>query len=384
MTPARGWRTVRWVDLRRALPPAGDVAVAAAFAAIGVSLAAGVLDGPNVVPGIAVTLLHSGALAWRRRTPEIALAAMAATGAIAVLAGLPAVILGPALLAGVHGLGIERERSRSLPVLLATVVAMAVVVPASGMDRDTVLSNSVALAVAWWVGDRQRQAHERAERAERGRDEHALAAVAAERLRIARELHDVVAHALSVIAVQAGTGRVVLDTDAETARSALASIETESRAALDEMRRLVAVMRADQDTGSASLAPSPGLDDLDALVAATARSGLDVQVVVEGDRAALPAGAGLAAYRIVQEALTNVRRHAVATRAEVRVTWSTDAVDIEVIDDGRGSDRHNGADGHGLVGMRERAALYGGSFEAADRPGGGFRVAASIPAGRPR
>jgi signal transduction histidine kinase len=182
--------------------------------------------------------------------------------------------------------------------------------------------------------------------------------------------------------VQAGTGRVVAATDPAVASGALATIETESRRALDEMRRLLAVLRADDDaTAPGPLSPSPGLDDLGSLVAVTAGSGLPVDVHVEGDRVLLPAGADLAAFRIVQEALTNVRRHAGASRAEVRVAWRAGAVDVEVLDDGRGRRRTGNGDGHGLVGMRERAALYGGSVETGNRPGGGFRVAAHIPAG---
>jgi signal transduction histidine kinase len=253
---------------------------------------------------------------------------------------------------------------------------MAVVVLVGGAGIDTVIGNAVAIGVAWWLGDRWRRTGERAERAER----LARNAAAAERLRIARELHDVVAHALSVIAVQAGTGRVVLDADVETARAALASIEAESRTALGEMRRLLEVLR-DDDAGTAALAPSPGLDDLDTLVAATVRSGLPVEVRIEGERTPMPTGAELAAYRIVQEALTNARKHARASRVEVRVSWLREAVEVEVLDDGDGSAASPAAQGNGLIGMRERAALYGGRVEAGERAGGGFRVAAHIPTG---
>ena len=364
-------------------PPVGEVVLAAAFAVVGVLLTVGLVSDDGVAAALAVTVAHSAPLAWRRRHPEAVLALMGLTAAVAASGGWPVVILGPAVLAGVHGLGTTRDRDRALPVLGITVAVMAAVVVASGMSAETVVTNAVGLGVAWWLGDRQRGASQRAERAEREAEVRARQAVADERLRIARELHDVVAHALSVIAVQAGTGRVVLDGDPETARSSLMSIESESRSALGEMRRLLDVLRADDEGRSGPLTPSPGLDDLETLVVATVRTGLPVEVRIEGERGPRPAGAELAAYRIVQEALTNVRRHASATRAEVRLCWRPDAIDLEVLDDGRGTGtvgtRDGGVGGNGVVGMREWAALYGGTLEAGDRPGGGYRVAAHIP-----
>ena len=363
--------------------------MAAAFAAIGVLLTAGLVDGAASPVALALTIAHSAALAWRRQHPEVVLTVMGVTGLGYVLAGWPSVGLGPAILAGVHGLGATRDRSRALPLLAATVAVMAVAVTISDATATTVVGNALALGVAWWIGDRQRGIHERALAAEAAIDDRARQAVAAERLRIARELHDVVAHALSVIAVQAGTGRVVLERDPATARSALESIEGTSRSALGEMRRLLAVLRADGDDGTEPLAPSPGLDDLDTLVAVTVRSGLPVEVRIDGERTPLPTGVELAAFRIVQEALTNVRRHAGATKAVVRVAWRPGAVDVEVLDDGRGSSAAGEPSGivrgggHGLVGMRERAALYGGTLESGNRPGGGYRVAAHLPVGEP-
>jgi signal transduction histidine kinase len=374
MVSRGSWPTPGW------LPSAPDLGIAAAFAALGVALTVGIVEGSATIPAIALTVAHSGALVWRRRRPELVLLAMAATATATVGLGWPAVILGPAVLAGVHGLGAARPRRRGLPVLAATSAVMAILVSRSHTGLDTVAGNAICLAIAWWIGDRHRLVHLRAEDAERSSERRAAEAVADERLRIARELHDVVAHALSVIAVQAGTGRVVLDTDLETARSALLSIEDQSRAALGEMRRLLEVMRAAESGEAHLLTPSPGVDDLADLVAATVQSGLQVEMRVEGEWSVLPAGAGLAAYRIVQEALTNVRRHASATRAEVRMAWRPGMIDLEVVDDGRGSGGRAGPrPGHGLVGMRERAALYGGTLEAGDRPGGGFRVAATIP-----
>jgi signal transduction histidine kinase len=341
-------------ESRRWRPPAGEIALAAGFAALGVAITVGLVEGAALVPAVGLTVAHSAVLAWRLRSPELVLAAMGVTGLAYVLAGWPSVGLGPAVLGGVHGLGVTRERNRALPVLAATSALMAIAVTISDAQAPTVIGNAIALTIAWWIGDRQRRTQHRAIRAERDSESRARQAVADERLRIARELHDVVAHALSVIAVQAGTGRVVLDTDPATAKAALAGIEGESRAALAEMRRLLEVLRADDDTDARPLAPSPGLHDLDMLIAATVNSGLPVKVRIEGEPAPLPAGVDLAAFRIVQEALTNVRRHAAATRAEVHVAWLPGAVEVEVLDDGHGSRNGTGRGraGNGLVGMR--------------------------------
>jgi signal transduction histidine kinase len=202
--------------------------------------------------------------------------------------------------------------------------------------------------------------------------------VVEERLRIARELHDVVAHGMSIIAVQSGVGAHVLDSQPEEARKALAAIEVTSRQALTEMRRLLGVLRQAAEP-SGSLTPTPGLGEVDTLAADVARTGTKVEVRIEGTRPELPLGLDLSAYRIVQEALTNVVRHAGPATARVRIRYATDAVDIEVVDDGRGDRLRERSDGHGIVGMRERSVLYGGWLDAGPLPGGGFRVAAHLP-----
>ncbi|HSB86468.1 MAG TPA: sensor histidine kinase [Ilumatobacteraceae bacterium] len=210
-------------------------------------------------------------------------------------------------------------------------------------------------------------------------------AIADERLRIARELHDVVAHTMSVVALHAGTGRMVADDDPGAARQALATIESATRSALVEMRRMLGVLRGSTESARSELAPAPGLDDLDTLVAEVERSGVCVDLRVDGERPAVPAGVDLSAYRIVQEALTNVIKHAGRARATVSVRYSDDAVCVEVDDDGRAAQaaaRSPASPGHGLVGMRERVSLYDGQFEAGFRPDGGFRVSARLPFGR--
>jgi signal transduction histidine kinase len=367
--------------------PLADVLIAVGFGAISVSITLGVVDDPAArAVGVGLAILHVAPLAVRRRWPELVLGAMVVTGLVYVVVGFPPVGLGPAILAAVYTVAVCRPRSRSVPAVAGVTLAMAGVVVASGARLDTAVANIVVFGVAWALGDRNRQAqqraaveHDRAEGLERSREELARRAVVEERLRIARELHDVVAHALSVIAVQAGAGRLVGEDSPSTAREALASIETASRSALGEMRRLLMVLRSDEGEVE-PLVPSPGLSELEGLVAATVRSGLPVEVRIDGDRVALPAGVDLAAYRIVQEALTNVRKHAHASRASVVICYDPAEVGIEVLDDGVGPSANGrlGA-GHGLVGMRERAALYGGTVETGPGVHGGFRVTARIP-----
>jgi signal transduction histidine kinase len=213
------------------------------------------------------------------------------------------------------------------------------------------------------------------------REDRARRAVTEERLRIARELHDVVAHSMSVIAVQSGVGHHVLDTQPEEARRALAAIETTSRAALIEMRRLLGVLRQEGEP-RAALAPAPGLADLPFLLEQVTQAGLDVTLTMLGEVPQVSAPVDLTTYRIVQEALTNILKHGGPT-AQVRITYSEAEVYVEVLDDGRPRAPRPAAArsdlGHGLIGMRERVAVFGGRLSAGTRPGGGYRVAAHLP-----
>lgn len=214
-------------------------------------------------------------------------------------------------------------------------------------------------------------ARERAERAaaeKRRADE--------ERLRIARELHDVLAHSISVINVQAGVGLALLDTDPEQARSALTTIKAASKEALGEVRQVLDTLRT---PGDAPRAPAPGLDRLPELVEQAASTGLRVEVETEGERAALPPGTDLAAFRIVQEALTNVVRHSGSRTARVRISYASGSLGLRIDDEGPATGSDAGGSGNGLVGMRERAAALGGTIEAGPRPDGGFRVRADLP-----
>ena len=214
------------------------------------------------------------------------------------------------------------------------------------------------------------------------REDRALRAVTEERLRIARELHDVVAHSMSVIAVQSGVGHHVLDTQPEDARRALAAIETTSRAALTEMRRLLGVLRQEGEA-HAALAPAPGLADLPFLLDQFRETGLDVSLTMLGEVPETSAPIDLTTYRIVQEALTNILKHG-GPAARVLINHTCDEVYVEVLDDGRPrSPRRSAATtsvvGHGLIGMRERVAVFGGRLTAEPRPGGGYRVAVHLP-----
>jgi signal transduction histidine kinase len=252
----------------------------------------------------------------------------------------------------------------------AAYVAVLNLLPLSRSSGSSFLFGIVTLVVMllvrWVLGDRER----RVELAERERDVAAREAVVEERARIARELHDAIAHDVSMMVVQAGAERRVLDDNGST-RETLETIEHIGRGALTEMRRLVGMLRsADGDP----LAPQPGLDDLPRLVAQVREAGLPVELEVEGERRELPVGIELSAYRIVQEALTNALKHAGEARATVRVRYGDDSLELEISDDGAGAAAPVEGGGHGLVGMRERVALYGGR-----RQDGGFAVRVLLP-----
>jgi signal transduction histidine kinase len=218
---------------------------------------------------------------------------------------------------------------------------------------------------------------ERADRAEREREQQALAAVASERTRIARELHDIVAHSVSVMVVQAEAAEEMLDRGRpDRARGPLWKIEDTGRAALTDMRRMLGILR--EDDSRPALLPQPGIANLELLLAKVRESGLPVELEVEGEPAPLPPGVDLSAYRIVQEALTNSLKYAGVATARVVVRYAPGSLELEVSDDGAGS--ANGADGgHGLVGMRERVALFGGELHAGPAPSRGYVVRARLP-----
>jgi signal transduction histidine kinase len=230
------------------------------------------------------------------------------------------------------------------------------------------------------LAEREREAAEmRATLAEREREAAARVAVAEERARIARELHDIVAHAMSVMVLQVGAVRHELPDTLKEDRDALGRVEQAGRTALAEMRRLLGAMRRDGD--DVELGPQPGLDALDSLVEDVSRAGLPVRLHVDGERIPLPRAIDLSAYRIVQEGLTNALKHAHATHAEVTIRYSPDELELEVVDDGKGPATSNGH-GHGLVGIRERVNIYGGEMSAGAAQAGGFILSARLPVDR--
>jgi signal transduction histidine kinase len=370
---------------------------ALALAAVSVPTAWYVFESPPLglprsrfVLGCALVLLHTLPLAARRRFPGTVLALILASGLAFAALGLPPDILGIAILVAVYSVAAYGSRWVSLAGLAAAELGLAAVqLTPSRIGVDTLVGNLGVVAAAWLLGlfahnyrTYAATLEERTAELEQAQEELARRAVVEERLRLARELHDVVAHAMSVIAVQSGVGAHVAKTQPKEAAKALAAIEATSRAALEELRRLLGVLRQENEP-QGELAPVPGLGDLDGLLAEVAKAGLAVRLRVEGTPAPLPAGVDLSAYRIVQEALTNVVKHAGSARAQVVVGYRDQDVRVEVTDDGRGAAAPTGDGrarvGHGLIGMRERVQVFGGDLEAGPRPGGGFRVAARLP-----
>ena len=272
-----------------------------------------------------------------------------------------------------------------LAVVLAGAAIIVYKIP--GHSTADLVFVPLDFGISWLAGfllrgstEQAEAAEARAALAEQQREADALRAVVEERTRIARELHDIVGHSLSVMTVQTSGVRRLLRPEQEQEREALLAVERTGREALAEMRRVVGALR-DADE-SPELAPQPSLSRVDKLVAQARETGLPVDLEIEGQPVPLPAGVDLTAYRLVQEGLTNAIKHAAARHAEVRVRYDRGHVEVEVSDDGRGTDGAYSASsdgGHGLVGMRERVSIYGGDLEAGPRAGGGFRLRARIP-----
>jgi signal transduction histidine kinase len=284
------------------------------------------------------------------------------------------------------------------PALLYTAANVALTIVQATLDDQgqqwiiTVIVSTLALALCWALGEfvgarraYQAEVEQRLALLEIERDQQARIAVAAERARIARELHDVVAHAVSVIVVQADGAAYAVHSEPELAERAIRTISSTGREALTELRRLLGVLRSEEQGGAESggeLAPQPGTQSLSELAERVRAVGLPVRLEIVGDVADLPAGVGLGVYRIVQEALTNSIKHAgPGTTAAVRVARAGDEVTLDIRDDGRQSAHSlvGVSGGNGLIGMRERALVFGGSLDAGPRPGGGWQVTARIP-----
>jgi signal transduction histidine kinase len=388
-------KVARWLRRLRANPWWFDSALALAAAGLNTAFfifhpAVRGLPRGMFVLGCGLVLLHTLPLAARRRFPLAVLATTVASGVAFVALDLAPDILWVAIPVAVYSVAAYGDRWVALAGLAVAEAGLAVVQLTPGRTgANTWVGNMAFLAATWllghFVGVRRlyaAQLEERTAELERAREELARRAVTEERLRLARELHDVVAHAMSVIAVQSGVGAHVADSRPEEVGKALSAIEATSRAALTELRRLLGVLRQDSEV-QASLTPVPGLADLEGLLAEVAKAGLAVKLRVNGTRPPLPAGVDLSAYRIIQEALTNVVKHAGPARAQVTIRYRDQDVTVEVTDDGRGAVTAAGdgrvGTGHGLIGMRERVQAFGGDLEVGPRPGGGFRVAAQLP-----
>ncbi|MEM8707649.1 MAG: sensor histidine kinase [Actinomycetota bacterium] len=386
-------RTVDWLRRHPVLAD-GAFAVGLLMLAIVATANADVVGTEREIDALAWVLLAGTCipLAVRRIYPVMAAWAMLSANAPYWVLDYPDEATGLTLLIGVYSVAAHVERPRSLKHglgLISTIVLVGVagvITPDDDLPWFAIPAFVIMYGTAWILGDnvRTRRAYmlelERtAAHAEAQRQAEARHAVADERTRIARELHDVVAHSMSVMVVQAGAARRVLDANPRQAADALEAIETTGRESLDEMRRILGVLRSDED--ELDLAPAPNLDDFGRLVDHCEQAGLPVTVTVQGDPVDLPASLELSAYRIVQESLTNTLKHAGPARANVALNYRESDLQVRVEDDGHGaaaSTDRSGA-GQGLVGMRERVEAFGGTLAAGPRPGGGFAVTAVLP-----
>jgi signal transduction histidine kinase len=344
-------------------------------------------------PQVPVTALMTVSVAVRRKAPSAGFAVTCLAGLWQLSTTTPS-SADIAVLVMLYTVAAYRPRRLSVPALAVTLVGSGVATivfsPTPGNNLITrLIAGGVLYAgsslLVWVLGDSMRYRRgyyaaleDRAARLEAERDAQAKIAAAAERARIARELHDVIAHHVSVMVVQADGAGYALRTDPATAETALAAISGTGRQALAEMRRLLGVLRTTGD--QAQLAPMPGLSELRELLDQARSAGLAVTYTLSGTPRELPEGAELAAYRVVQESLTNTRKHAgLATSAAVTLRYEPDGLTVEVTDDGMATTSAGEAAGHGLAGMRERIEMYGGTVQAGPLPGGGFRVLARLP-----
>ena len=371
----------------------GVLAAALLLGGVGPAFAKGMFIGIPLAFGLAVPVM------FRRRYPVAAYATAVVAGGIQVALGIRPAATDVAILILLYTLAAYTPRRTSVWGLAVCLAGSAVAILRwISLTGHGVLGWLIAGAtlfagpalLAWVLGDsmRYRRAYyasleDRAARLEAERDAQAQIAAVAERARIARELHDVIAHNVSVMVVQADGASYALDADPGRAREALAAISATGRQALAEMRRLLGVLRREEEGGAFERAPQPGIGELGELLDQARGAGLPVSFTVEGEPQPLPGGIALAAYRIVQESLTNTRKHAgPMASASVTLRYADTARMLAISDDGRGDPggaAMPGTTGHGLTGMRERVAACGGSVAAGPRPGGGFEVVATLP-----
>ncbi len=376
-----------WTSLRRR--PGDAIVVAIAIASV-IEISLSSLPESKAAL-LALSLASTLSLLGRHRYPfaaPLACPAIMAAGSFFVGESLRVVAM-PILSAILAGwlMGAGNDRRRAVIGVVAQYICVQIVTANFGQPGfGDVVFTTLLIAAPWLAGQTVRtraqvgrRLEERTRQLEAAREDVALSAVANERLRIARELHDVVAHSISVMTIQAGAARMLLDEDADRAEEPLLRVEETGRETLGEMRRLLGVLRKDM-TPQARLEARPSLEHIGALLEQYRAIGLEIELAVEGDERTLPPGLDLAAYRVVQEALTNTVKHAGGARAAVTVAYGAESLELTVSDDGRNLKTPNrSGGGHGLVGMRERAAIYGGTLEAGPREAGGFGVWIRFP-----
>jgi signal transduction histidine kinase len=358
--------------------------------------ATGERDGHRTMVDVTVCGLLGVPILFRRRFPMAAFWAVTGIGAVQVLLTGAISLSDLAVPTAMYALAAYRSRQVSLIGLVVAMLGAGVALDRWIPDNnrahvsyvDWLFAYGVAAApmiIAWVLGDSMRyrrtyylDLEDKARRLERERDQQAQIGAASERARIARELHDVVAHNVSVMVVQAEGATYALDTSPETTRRALGTIAETGRGALAEMRRLIGVLRS--EAAAADRAPQPGVDQLEDLLEQVRAAGLVVDFTVQGVPVPLPQGMALAAYRIVQESLTNTRKHGgPRVSAQVSLHYGENELRMLVQDDGRGANALTDGHGNGLTGMKERVAMYGGALHAAPRPEGGYQVEAVLP-----
>ena len=368
-------------DLRSLVPPRVDAAIAAVFVALVLAEAAFSPAVTDPLRHAVVGSLAMAVLVWRRRAPLVVTSIVVVVNVLTNPQGEFSTLLSLVLVC--FTIGAETEPPHSYLGLLLVLVPFVAVSIAKTLEPSDLAAALVFFVGPWVVGGvvRSRIASTEAavalaERLEREREAEAARAAAEERTRIARELHDIVSHSISVITIQTQAVRRRLGPDQTAEAADLAAVEATAREALVEMRRLFGVLRTEGE--EVSLAPQPGLSELGRLVDKVGAGDMSVSLSVEGEPVDLPAGVDLAAYRIAQEGLTNAARHSGATRADVRLRYTPGRLDIEVEDDGQGL-RTNGHAGHGLVGIRERVALYDGTVDLSPSASGGVLLAVRLP-----
>jgi signal transduction histidine kinase len=337
---------------------------------------------PELALLIILASLAAVPVAVRRIRPMVAFGAVLALYlALGLLSPISGVIIAFPTAYVLYTVAVTYRRKVSAAALIVALAVESLVAVLGHVASNALVPLGLVLIVLWLFGSMARQ---RRLYASGLQQQAASQAVAEERLRIARELHDVVAHSMAVIAVQAGFGQYVIDSQPGQAREALSAIQGTSRDALDEMRRMLSVLRQGDAEGAqaapeAPLRPADGLADLHRLITRVGHAGVHVDLQITGQPVDVPASVGLSAFRIIQEALTNVVKHAATPDCQVRLDYREQELSLEILDEGDGTAPPGPGSGHGLIGMRERVLLCGGEFSAGPRPDRGFRVAATLP-----